>query len=136
MRVTGAAATRAASAGSGVRAERAASFTLPGAATAAGTVARAQAAAGLLSLQDLPLSPEERRRRAMGRASAMLDGLAELQRDLLLGGASPGTLRRLRAGLAGACDGDADGRLAALLSAVATRCAVELAKRERDERSG
>ncbi|MGD9510846.1 MAG: flagellar assembly protein FliX, partial [Geminicoccaceae bacterium] len=106
-------------------------FALPPAPTPPAPVASTRPAIGLLALQDLPLSPEERRRKAVRRASAMLDGLAELQRGLLAGGMSPRTIERLRAGLAGDRDIDDDGTVAALLSAVETRCAVELAKLER-----
>lgn len=136
MRVTGAATARAANAGVGARAALGSGFILQAAPMAAAPVASTRATPGLLALQDLPLSPEERRRKAVRRASVMLDGLAELQRDLLAGDASVRTLDRLRARLAEGHDIDADEALTTLLCAVETRCAVELAKLERDKRSG
>jgi hypothetical protein len=135
MRVTGTVTTQAANAGSGPRAAHAA-FALPTAPPSAPSVASTPPAAGLLALQDLPLSPDERRRKTMRRASTMLDRLAELQGDLLAGKVSSRTLGQLRAGLVKDRDADPDRVLAGLLCAVETRCAVELAKLERDECSG
>jgi hypothetical protein len=116
---------------SGARADRVPAFVLPPAARAAAAAAPAVPAAGLLALQDVLPPAEERRRRAVRRGTALLDGLAELQRQLL-GGADPArTLQHLQAELARSPQALGEAPLDDVLRAIETRCAVEIAKRDR-----
>lgn len=85
-------------------------------------------AASLIALQET-IESGERDREAKGRADAMLEELAALQRAMLGGAISPARLASLaalsdQAGLA------ADPRLADLVAAVSLRAKVELARLE------
>lgn len=104
---------------------------------AAGPVAAGRLAGldALLALQQVE-DAGERRRRATRQGAALLDGLAELHLGLLAGELKAATLRGLRQGLA-RLDRTADEpRLRAVLTEIAVRVEVELAKLERAEAEG
>ena len=84
---------------------------------------------GLLALQEAE-GDWVRDRPARRHAQAVLDELAALQRALLSGAPDPGTLARL-ANLTRALPQAVDARLAGVVRALAVRCAVELARRDR-----
>ena len=101
MRVTNSAAPTAPNQGSSARTASAPAFALsrtPSVPAASPTGAAAQVA-GLLALQDLPLSVDERRRQALRRGHGLLDALDQLERGLLNGIAAQPAVRRLRAEL-------------------------------------
>ena len=132
MRVTNSAAPTAPNQGSSARTASAPAFALlrtPSVPAASPTGAAAQVA-GLLALQDLPLSVDERRRQALRRGHGLLDALDQLERGLLNGIAAQPAVRRLRAELTQADHSSLDDRLRGILSAIEVRGAVELAKRE------
>ena len=83
----------------------------------------------LVALQQVE-GPGERRRRATRRADALLDGLGELQRGLLAGVLPGSTLLALRRGLGELEAVPEDAALQALLTEIAVRVEVELAKLE------
>ncbi|MCU0987385.1 MAG: hypothetical protein MUC89_21005 [Acetobacteraceae bacterium] len=85
-------------------------------------------AASLIALQET-IAAGERDREAKGRADAMLDELAALQRAMLGGGISPARLAALAA-LADQPGLAADQRLAEVVAAVSLRAKVELARLE------
>lgn len=85
----------------------------------------------IVALQEVD-DPGTRRRRAVRRGEAILDGLEELCRGLLDGALSRDGLDRLRASLARRQDEPDDPALRALLGQVELRAEVELAKLERD----
>jgi len=86
----------------------------------------------LLALQET-LSPTERRRRAVRRASKILDALDALKLSLL-GGDTPDTdLQSLQAAVKEARAETQDPALEDLLEQIETRAAVELAKRDMTE---
>src|ERR1700722_7011250 len=62
--------------------------------TAAGGVARVSSLDALMALQEVG-GPLERRRRAVSRASTILDALDEMKLDLLEGGLSPEAIEAL-----------------------------------------
>ena len=130
MRVTGTTHPGVAKATSGARAGHVPAFVLPPATRAAAPAASAVPAAGLLALQDVPPPAEERRRRAVRRGTALLDGLVELQRELLEGAASTRTLQHLQAELARSPQALGEPPLDGVLRAIEIRCAVEIAKRD------
>ena len=138
MRVTNSAAPTAPNQGSSARTASVPAFALsrtPSVPAASPTGAAAQVA-GLLALQDLPLSVGERRQRALRRGHSLLETLDQLERGLLQGTATQPALRRLRAELSQADDSGLDDRLRGILGAIELRGAVELAKREsRDQTS-
>jgi hypothetical protein len=111
-------------------------FRLPGEATAGASsetreTAGAEAvtiAASLIALQET-IAAGDRDREAQGRADAMLDELAALQRAMLGGGISPARLAALAA-LADQPGLAADRRLAEVVGAVSLRAKVELARLE------
>ena len=81
----------------------------------------------LIALQQVE-NPLERRRKAVRRASAILDVLDEVKLALLDGGATPASLDRLMQAIRQE-RGDADTpALQSLLDEIETRAAVELAK--------
>lgn len=86
-------------------------------------------AASLIALQET-IAAGERDREAKGRAEAMLDELAQLQRAMLGGGLSPSRLAALAA-LADQPGVAADSRLAEVVAAVSLRAKVELARLEK-----
>lgn len=83
----------------------------------------------LLVLQRVP-DPEERRQRAARRGARLLDGLEALRRGLLDGVLPEATLRELRLGLAELEAVPDQPQLQAVLTEIAVRVEVELAKLE------
>lgn len=108
-------------------------FTIPAeAAQAAPAIGAARPLTGidaLLALQGIE-EPGERRKRAVKRARTALDSLDELKLGLLSGGADPATLHRLRLLLTDVATETGDERLDGILSEIALRVGVELAKLE------
>ena len=110
-------------------------FSLSGAGEAAES-AEAQRMAGLegvmtvsalLALQGVE-DPLHRRKRAMGRASRLLDILDDLKVAMLEGRASPSTLDNLARAVREQREDTDDPRLNDVLMQIETRAAVELAK--------
>lgn len=81
----------------------------------------------LIALQGIE-SPEERRRRAVGRGKSALDALDELKIALLSGSFDQASVSRLKAAAAGLKDATGDPRLDGLLAEIELRVEVELAK--------
>ena len=110
-------------------------FSLSGAGESA-EAAEAQRMAGLdgvmtvsalLALQGVE-DPLQRRKRAMGRASRLLDILDDLKVAMLEGRASPSTLDNLARAVREQRESTDDPRLNDVLNQIETRAAVELAK--------
>ena len=97
--------------------------------TAAGGVARLTSLSDLMALQEVG-GPLERRRRAVGRASQILDALEDLKLDLLDGSLSPTALEALTRSVREQRALTDDARLEGVLDEIETRAAVELAKLE------
>ena len=113
----------------------------PAAAREAGPAARTSGPSGiasvdaLLALQQLE-GPLERRRRATGRASRILDVLDEVKLALLEGDPGIDSLARLRDAVREERAATDDKGLEGVLNEIETRAAVELAKREaRDKKA-
>jgi hypothetical protein len=85
----------------------------------------------LIALQEVG-GPLERRRRATGRASRILDALDELKLELLAGGLTPTVVEALARAVRDQRALTDDPRLEGVLDEIETRAAVELAKLERD----
>jgi hypothetical protein len=100
-----------------------------GGASSASGVARVSSLEALIALQEVG-GPLERRRRALGRASQILDALEDLKTDLLEGRVTPGALDALTRAVREQRALTDDPRLEALLDEIETRAAVELAKLE------
>jgi hypothetical protein len=83
----------------------------------------------LVALQDVG-GPLERKRRAVGRASRMLDALDDIKAALLGGELSTGDLERLRRVIRDERAQTDDPGLEALLNEIEVRAAVEMAKLE------
>jgi hypothetical protein len=83
----------------------------------------------LLTLQGVA-GPLERRRKAVRRASVLLDVLDDLKLSLLDGGIPPQTLGRLIEAIRQERAQTGDAKLESLLDEIETRAAVELAKLE------
>ena len=83
----------------------------------------------LIALQDVG-GPMERRRRAMGRAGAILAALEGLKLDLLEGQLTPGAVHALTRAVREQRALTDDPRLEGVLDEIETRAAVELAKLE------
>jgi hypothetical protein len=83
----------------------------------------------LLTLQGFSV-PLERRRKAVRRASVLLDVLDDLKVSLLDGGVPPQTLGRLIEAVRQERAQTGDAKLEGLLDEIETRAAVELAKLE------
>ena len=81
----------------------------------------------LLALQGVE-DPLQRRKRAMGRASRLLDILDDLKVAMLEGRASPATLDNLARAVREQREDTDDPRLNEVLNQIETRAAVELAK--------
>ncbi len=81
----------------------------------------------LLALQAVG-DPTERKRRAVGRATKILDVLDEVKVSLLEGAVSPAALDRLMTAVRDQRDQTDDARLEGVLNEIETRAAVELAK--------
>ena len=97
--------------------------------TAAGGVARVASLDALMALQEVG-GPLERRRRAVGRASKILEALEDLELDLLDGQLSPAALEGLTRSVREQRALTDDAHLEGLLDEIETRAAVELAKLE------
>jgi len=83
----------------------------------------------LMALQEVG-GPLERRRRAVGRASKILEALEDLKLDLLDGRLSPDALETLTRSVREQRAMTDDPRLEGVLDEIETRAAVELAKLE------
>ncbi|HEX3406712.1 MAG TPA: flagellar assembly protein FliX [Caulobacteraceae bacterium] len=83
----------------------------------------------LIALQEVG-GPLERRRRATGRASRILDALDELKIELLAGGLTPALVEALARAVRDQRALTDDPRLEGVLDEIETRAAVELAKLE------
>ena len=83
----------------------------------------------LLALQDVG-GPTERKRRAVSRASRMLDALDDIKAGLLTGELSSGDLDRLRRAVRDERAHTDDPNLEAVLDEIELRAAVEVAKLE------
>ena len=81
----------------------------------------------LLALQGVE-DPLQRRKRAMGRASRLLDILDDLKVAMLEGRAAPSTLDNLARAVREQRESTDDPRLNDVLNQIETRAAVELAK--------
>ncbi|MFN3514089.1 MAG: flagellar assembly protein FliX [Phenylobacterium sp.] len=117
-------------------------FSLPSTATSSGAAQTAPAAAttsvmsvdAILALQDVG-GPLERRRRAVGRASRILDMLEDVKVGLLSGEVAPEHLEKLQAAVRDQRDATDDEKLEGVLNEIETRAAVEMAKLERARRT-
>jgi hypothetical protein len=98
-----------------------------GGVTAAGGVARVTSLDALMALQEVG-GPLERRRRAVSRASKILEALEDLKLDLLDGRLSPAALETLTRSVREQRALTDDASLEGLLDEIETRAAVELAK--------
>jgi hypothetical protein len=83
----------------------------------------------LIALQEYPTGTEKRRR-AVKRASGLLDKLDQVKLAMLEGGSGAEALAALAAAVKEAREDTADPRLEAVLNEIETRAAVELAKQE------
>jgi len=95
----------------------------------AGGVSTVSSLQALLALQEVG-GPLERRRRAVGRASHILDALEGLKIELLEGTLNPAMLEGLTRAVREQRSATDDPKLEGLLDEVETRAAVELAKLE------
>jgi hypothetical protein len=95
----------------------------------AGGVGHVSSLQALLALQEVG-GPLERRRRAVGRASSILDALEGLKIELLEGTLNPIMLEGLTRAVREQRSITDDPKLEGLLDEVETRAAVELAKLE------
>ena len=95
----------------------------------AGAVSHVSSVDALIALQEVG-GPLERRRRATGRASRILDALDELKLELLAGGLTPMVIEALSRAVRDQRALTDDPRLEGVLDEVETRAAVELAKLE------
>jgi hypothetical protein len=134
MKVSGPSSATPSGASKGARPASSGGFSLGGAApavaatrtAATGPVASLEA---LIALQEVG-GPLERRRRAMGRASRILDVLDEVKEALLGGELSPDALERLTRAVRDQRESTDDPGLEAVLDEIETRAAVEMAKLE------
>jgi hypothetical protein len=137
MKITGPKGTGSATGPRGPRPAGGGGFRLPeldetGGAASSGGVARTAGVVGvdaLLALQDVG-GPLERKRRAVGRASRILDVLDELKLALLDGGLNMSQLDRLRRAVRDERARTDDPKLEGLLDEIELRAAVEIAKLE------
>lgn len=97
--------------------------------SAAGGVSQISSLDALIALQEVG-GPLERRRRATGRASRILDALDELKVELLAGGLTPTVVEALTRAVRDQRALTDDPRLEGVLDEIETRAAVELAKLE------
>ena len=98
-------------------------------AMAASGVAAVSSLEALIALQDVG-GPMERRRRAMGRAGAILAALEGLKLDLLEGRLTPGAVHALTRAVREQRALTDDPCLEGVLDEIETRAAVEIAKLE------
>ena len=106
----------------------------PGPATSVSGVANVMGVDALLALQDVG-GPLERRKRAVKRASNILDVLDDLKLSLLAGEVEPGDLHRLKRAVTEARAATDDPQLEVVLEEIELRAAVEAAKLECATRS-
>ena len=95
----------------------------------AGAVSHISSLDALIALQEVG-GPLERRRRAAGRASRILDALDELKIELLAGGLTAAVIEALCRAVRDQRALTDDPRLEGVLDEIETRAAVELAKLE------
>jgi hypothetical protein len=95
----------------------------------AGGVSAISSLDALIALQEVG-GPLERRRRATGRASRILDALDELKLELLAGGLTPAMVEALIRAVRDQRALTDDPRLEGVLDEIEVRAAVELAKLE------
>jgi hypothetical protein len=95
----------------------------------AGAVSAISSLDALIALQEVG-GPLERRRRATGRASRILDALDELKLEVLAGGLTPTVVEALMRAVRDQRALTDDPRLEGVLDEIETRAAVELAKLE------
>lgn len=124
---SGSRAARPGAAGEGFRLNMPAPAAGPGAASSVSATGSLMGVDALLALQDVA-GPLERRRRAVGRASRILDVLEDVKVALLGDGLSGRDLERLQAAVRDERAHTDDPRLEAVLDEVELRAAVELAK--------
>jgi hypothetical protein len=97
--------------------------------SSAGAVTRISSVDALIALQEVG-GPLERRRRATGRASRILDALEALKLELLAGGLTAAVIEALTRAVRDQRALTDDPRLEGVLDEIETRAAVELAKLE------
>lgn len=97
--------------------------------SSAGAVSHVSSVDALIALQEVG-GPLERRRRATGRASRILDALEDLKLELLAGGLTPTMVEALSRAVRDQRALTDDPRLEGVLDEIETRAAVELAKLE------
>jgi hypothetical protein len=95
----------------------------------AGGVSAISSLDALIALQEVG-GPLERRRRATGRASRILEALEDLKLELLAGGLTPMVVEALTRAVRDQRALTDDSRLEGVLDEIETRAAVELAKLE------
>jgi hypothetical protein len=95
----------------------------------AGGVSAISSLDALMALQEVG-GPLERRRRATGRASRILEALEDLKLELLAGGLTPTVVEALTRAVRDQRALTDDPRLEGVLDEIETRAAVELAKLE------
>ncbi len=95
----------------------------------AGGVSTVSSLDALIALQEVG-GPLERRRRATGRASRILEALEDLKLELLAGGLTPTIVEALTRAVRDQRALTDDPRLEGVLDEIETRAAVELAKLE------
>jgi hypothetical protein len=113
-------------------------FQIPTAEAASGPAAMARTSSlsgvmsvdTILALQDVG-GPLERKRRAVGRASRMLDALDDMKISLLSGELTGADINKLQQAVRDQRDKTDDPKLEDVLNEIETRAAVELAKLER-----
>jgi hypothetical protein len=101
----------------------------PAGVSAGGAVSRISSVDALIALQEVG-GPLERRRRATGRASRILDALDTLKLELLEGGLTASVVEALMRAVRDQRALTDDPRLEGVLDEIETRAAVELAKLE------
>jgi hypothetical protein len=97
--------------------------------SSAGGVSAIGSLDALIALQEVG-GPLERRRRATGRASRILEALEDLKLELLAGGLTPTVVEALTRAVRDQRALTDDPRLEGVLDEIETRAAVELAKLE------
>jgi hypothetical protein len=102
----------------------------PAAMTRASSLSGVMSVDTILALQDVG-GPLERKRRAVRRASQMLDALDDMKISLLSGELTGADINRLQQAVRDQRDKTDDPKLEDVLNEIETRVAVELAKLER-----
>lgn len=134
MKVSGPSSVSTSVASKGARPASTGGFSVGGTSAAAPAAMTSAASAvssldALMALQEVG-GPLERRRRAMNRASRILDVLDEIKLGLMDGDLTPQTLERLTRAVRNQREATDDPGLEALLNEIETRAAVESAKLE------